>query len=56
MVLYCKCSQEKETGVLLFLRRKKLVQYCYQEKETDAALFIGERNRTLSCYGLLILE
>ena len=38
LVLYC--SQEKETRVLLFLRRRKLVLYCYQEKETGAALFI----------------
>ena len=45
------CFQEKETSVLLFSRRRKLVQYCYQEKETGAVLFLGERNRTLSCYG-----
>ena len=33
-----------------------MVLYCSQEKETGAVLFLGERNRTLSCYGRLILE
>ena len=43
------CSQEKETGELLFsgegnmfatvIRRRKHVHYCYQEKETGALMF-----------------
>ena len=58
--------KEKETGALLLsgegnwcstvFRRKDLMLYCSQEMETDAALFLEERNRTLSCYGRLILE
>ena len=47
LVLYC--SQEKETGELLFsgegnmfsivFRRREHVHYCYQEKETGALMF-----------------
>ena len=49
------CSQEKETGALLFsgernwcttvFRKKKQVMYYSQEKETGALLLSGERNR-----------
>ena len=41
LVLYC--SQENETGALMFSRKRKLVHYCYQEKETGNVLFLGER-------------
>ena len=34
------CSQENETGALLFSRRRKLVHYCFQEKETGALLLM----------------
>ena len=37
MVFYC--SQENETGALLFSKRRKLVLYCFQKKETGALLF-----------------
>ena len=35
------CSQEKETGVLLFklFKGRNLMLYCSQEKETGALLF-----------------
>ena len=38
LVFYC--SQENETGALLFSRRRKLVHYCFQEKETGALLLM----------------
>ena len=38
------CYQEKETGTLLFSRRRKLVHYCSREKEKGALVFLGKRH------------
>ena len=46
------CSQEKETGELLFsiiFRRREYVHYCYQEKETGALMF-QEKDLVLYCF------
>ena len=38
------CSKEKETGALVFLRRRKQVHFCSKENETGAILFLDVRN------------